>query len=133
MEGSVLHVHSHLSIFVNGEQIRIPKLVGAAASAGGGCLYWIHTHDETGVIHVESPQLQAPGGGPFTLGMFFDIWGRPLTRTNVADLKGPVTAYVNGTRYDGDLRSIPLVSHQQIVIDIGTPTPSPMYVFPPED
>ena len=133
MEGSVLHVHSHLSIFVNGEQIRIPKLVGAAASPGGGCLYWIHTHDETGVIHVESPQLQAPGGGPFTLGMFFDIWGRPLTRTNVADVKGPVTAYVNGTRYDGDLRSIPLVSHQQIVIDVGTPTPSPMYVFPPED
>ncbi|MGR4065909.1 MAG: hypothetical protein ACLQPV_10750 [Vulcanimicrobiaceae bacterium] len=133
MEGSVLHVHTHLSIFVNGQQIRVPKLVGGAASPNGGCLYWLHTHDETGIIHIESPQLQAPGGGPFTLGMFFDIWGRPLTRTNIADIKGPVTAYVNGVRYDGDLRSIPLISHQQIVLDIGTPTPSPIYIFPPED
>ncbi len=66
--------------------------------------------------------------------MFFDIWGQPLSRDDVAGLKGPVIAYVNGAEYDGPLRLIPLRSHQQVVLEIGTPTvPPPNYVFPPND
>ena len=88
----------------------------------GGCLYWIHTHDGSGVIHIEAPDIAPPQGGPFTLGMFFDIWGQPLERNNVGGLAGPVAAYVNGTKYDGDLHAIPLGAHQQIVLVIGTPS-----------
>jgi len=45
-----------------------------------------------------------------------------------------VSAYVNGSPYNGDLRSIPLVSHQQIVLEVGKPVvPPPNYVFPPND
>jgi hypothetical protein len=137
MEGQQLHIHSHLALFDNGKQIQVPRLIGFTANPalpGGGCLYWIHTHDTSGIIHVETPEVQAPGGGHYTLGMLFDIWGEPLTPNGAAGFKGPVTAYVNGAKYDGDLHAIPLLSHQQITVEVGTPVvPPPNYAFPPAD
>jgi hypothetical protein len=134
MEYSTLHTHTHLAIFYHGKQIAVPRLVGGAAVPPQGCLYWIHTHSMDGILHVESPVLAPEGSAGFNLGMFFDIWGQPLARDNVAGLKGPVVAYVNGVPYDGELRLIPLRSHQQVVLEIGTPTvPPPNYAFPPND
>ncbi len=137
MEGQYLHIHTHLALFDNGQQIAVPGYLGFAPSAsmpGGGCLYWIHTHASDGIIHLESPEVLPPAGGAhYTLGMVFDIWGQPLTRDNIAGIKGPVTAYVNGVRYDGDLRAIPLMSHQQIVLEVGKTVPPPNYAFPPND
>jgi hypothetical protein len=132
MEYSTLHVHTHLAIFDNGKQMAVPQYIGFAPNLAGGCLYWIHTHDASGIIHVEAPDISPPQGGPYTLGMLFDIWGQPLESNNVAGLTGPVTAYVNGSKYDGDLRSIPLGAHQQIVLEVGNPlVPPPNYTFPP--
>lgn len=133
-EYATLHVHSHVALFNNGKQIQIPQYIGFAPSLTGGCLYWIHTHDGSGIIHLEAPDIAPKQGGRYTLGMVFDIWGQPLQRNNVAGFTGPVTAYVNGSKYDGDLSAIPLGAHQQIVLEIGTPTvPPPNYAFPPND
>jgi hypothetical protein len=132
-EYATLHVHSHLAIFNDGKQIQIPQYIGFAPSLAGGCLYWIHTHDGAGIIHLEAPDIAPPQGGLYTLGMLFDIWGQPLQRQDVAGFVGPVTAYVNGTRYDGDLSAIPLGAHQQIVLMIGKPVAPPNYAFPPND
>jgi len=132
MEYATLHVHTHLAIFYNGKQMAVPQYIGFAPSLVGGCLYWIHTHDASGIIHIEAPDINPPQGGPYTLGMLFDIWGQPLERNNVAGLSGPVTAYVNGAKYDGDLRSIPMGAHQQITLEVGGPlVPPPNYAFPP--
>jgi hypothetical protein len=136
MEGQGLHIHTHLALFNHGKQIQVPRLIGFTANSAlpGGCLYWIHTHDTSGIIHVEAPDVQAPGGGRYTLGMLFDIWGEPLGPDGVAGFKGPVTAYVNGAKFDGDLRTIPLMSHQQITLEVGSPiVPPPNYAFPPAD
>lgn len=137
MEYATLHIHPHLALFINGKQVQVPQGIGfglASAENPQGCLYWIHTHDASGIIHIEAPQIEAPAGGPFTLGMLFDIWGQPLTDNGVAGAKGPVTAYVNGAPYTGDLRAIPLMSHQQITLEVGTPVvPPPNYTFPPMD
>jgi hypothetical protein len=133
-EYSALHVHTHLAIFHDGKQLAVPQYIGFAPNLAGGCLYWIHTHDASGIIHIEAPEISPPQGGPYTLGMVFDIWGQPLQRDNVAGLKGPVTAYVNGAKYDGDLRAIPLGAHQQIVLEIGAlVVPPPNYAFPPQE
>jgi len=132
MEYATLHVHTHLAIFYNGKQMQVPQYLGMVPNLTGGCLYWIHTHDASGIIHLEAPDINPPQGGPYTLGMLFDIWGEPLERSNVAGLHGPVTAYVNGEKYDGDLRAIPLRAHQQVVLEIGAPlVPPPNYAFPP--
>lgn len=125
-----LHIHSHLAIFDNGTQLQVPALIGAAPVPPQGCLYWLHTHDGSGIIHVESPVLNPPGGGPFTLGMFFDVWGQPLSRDDVAGKTGPVTAYVNGSLWQGDLRAIPLLAHQEITLEVGKTVPPPNYTFP---
>jgi hypothetical protein len=137
MEGQSLHIHTQLTMYNHGKQIQLPQYIGIAQPKGTAvpCLYWIHTHFYDGIIHVESPELTAPqGGGPYTLGLFFDIWGRPLSPTNLAGIKGDVTAYVNGTKYDGDPRDIPLLSHQEVTLEVGTPlVPPPSYLFPPDD
>lgn len=33
------------------------------------CIYWLHTHDNTGTIHIESPIEKT-----FTLGQFLNVW-----------------------------------------------------------
>lgn len=133
-EGVVLHTHSHLSLFYRGTQVQIPAFIGMAPTATGGCLYWLHTHDPSGVIHVEAGDVDAPNGGPFTLGMFFDIWGQPLTRSQVGPFKGDVTAFVNGAPYTGPLANIPLRSHELITLEVGQPVlPPKRYVLPPGD
>ena len=134
MEYATLHVHPHLAIFYKGTQVAVPRLIGGTPTASGGCLYWLHTHDQTGIIHIEAPELAPPGSSGYTLGMLFDIWGQPLDRTTVATLKGPVTAFVNGEKYDGELREIALKAHNQITLEVGTPiVPPPNYAFPPNE
>jgi hypothetical protein len=134
MEVGVMHVHSHLALFDNGKAVQVPAFIGITPSPTGGCLYWLHTHGPDGIIHVEAGDVSAPSGGPFTLGMFFDIWGQPLTRTQIGPFKGPVTAFLNGNKYDGDLKAIPLRAHQVITLEVGSPVvPPPNYKLPVND
>jgi hypothetical protein len=134
-EGVVMHIHSILTIVDRGKPIQVPAFIGFAPNAQGGCLYWLHTHDASGIIHVESGSITEPQtGGPFTLGNFFDIWGQQLTPTQVGPFSGAVTAYINGQPYSGDLRAIPLRSHQRITLEIGKPAVSPpTYILPEGD
>ena len=92
----------------------------------GQGIYWLHTHDATGIIHVESPDDRT-----YTLGQFFDIWGQPLTSGEVAGLKGVVRAYIDGKPSSGNPRGIVLGAHLQITLEVGAPiVPPPTYAFP---
>lgn len=90
----------------------------------GTCFYWLHTHTENGVIHVESP-TQAT----FTLGQLFDIWGQPLNSRQVSFGRGSLVAFVDGSTWAGDVRAIPLTSHTVIQIDVGQVVPPQPYIF----
>ena len=100
------------------------------------CLYWLHTHDTTGVIHIEAPKAQA--NHTFTLGDFFNVLNKPLSTTRVADLTltgdQKLVIYIDGkAQPDGtDPRLIPLKNHELIVLEITPPTvdPPPSYTFP---
>ena len=115
------HIHQHLSILVDGQPQTIPAFIGIP---GGPilprCIYWLHTHDTTGVIHVESP-----GQALYTLGNFFDEWGQPLGPDQAGPAKGHVTALYNGKVYRGNPRDIPLNKHAQIQLEVGTPLVAP--------
>ena len=126
-EQVTMHIHSHLVLFVKGKQLQIPQFIGVVPTGNNSaCLYWIHTHDPSGIIHVEAPELHQ-----YVLGNLFDIWGQDLSRNQVGPYQGPVTAFVNGAKYDGDLAQIPLRAHQQITLEVGTPiVPPPNYGFP---
>lgn len=129
------HYHVHLSLFVDGQQVAIPYAIGImnpvlrgdSIAIAGTCFYWLHSHDRTGIIHVEPEQT----GHTFTLGEYFDIWGEPLTSGNVAGHTGAVTVYVNGARYVGDPRAITLTAYEQITLEVGARVAPPVYTFPP--
>ncbi|MCL4544989.1 MAG: hypothetical protein M1118_10405 [Chloroflexi bacterium] len=137
-EFGTFHVHSHLAIFVNGVSQTVPYGIGIKPPlsvqqtpdgpfvSGGSCLFWLHTHAPDGVIHIESPVQRS-----FTLGEFFDIWGQPLSSTQVGSAHGPVTVYVNGQRYPGDPRSVPLSAHTVVQLDVAKDVPPQPYSFPP--
>jgi hypothetical protein len=90
----------------------------------GSCVYWLHAHANDGIIHVESPST----ADSFTLGEFFDIWGQPLSSTQVGPAKGTVTAFFNGKLYKGNPRNLPLGYHYQIQLDVGTPIVAPVNI-----
>jgi hypothetical protein len=110
------HIHSHLDIFVNGVQQQVPSRIGILSSPS--CLYWLHTHSEDGTIHVEAPETRG-----FALGQFLDIWEQTHNSTAFFDSVSsmPVTAYVDGERFEGDYRTIPIESLKEIVLAYGTP------------
>jgi len=127
MEQTAYHIHAHLQIYVNGQQKLIPYGVGIVPPyqlerpnsssyfvGGGSKFYYLHTHDETGVIHVESPTKQQ-----YTLGDFFNVWGQTLSSSQVGPDKGTVTVYVDGAKYTGDPTKITLTSHKEIQLDVG--------------
>jgi hypothetical protein len=130
-EQTVFHIHTHLTIFVNGQQrqvpagIGIPGAVAQPTQAGpfvdsGTCFYWLHTHAADGIIHIESPVQRA-----YTLGEFFDEWGQPLSPTQVGPARGKVIVLVNGQVFKGNPRDVPLGSHENLQVEVGTPLVKP--------
>ncbi|MHB8258148.1 MAG: hypothetical protein ACYDHY_11545 [Acidiferrobacterales bacterium] len=128
------HLHVHVSLFYHGKQLAIPDGIGIVKPftvihgfvAAGSGYYWLHTHDATGIVHIESPNRRV-----YTLGNFFDIWGKPLNEHNVAGLTGQVRAYVNGRPVFGKIRDIVLKAHDQITLEVGKPfVKPPVYIFP---
>jgi hypothetical protein len=132
-EQAAYHIHTHLAIFVSGASRPVPAGIGIPGPqqvqngfvVGGKCLYWLHTHDTTGIIHIESPVQRV-----YTLGQFFDIWGQPLSSNQVGSASGHVTAYVNGKPFAGDPRTIKMTPHAVIQLDVGTAVPPHSYAFP---
>lgn len=130
-EQTVFHIHTHLTIFVNGQQrqvpagIGIPNAVAQQTQAGpfvdsGTCFYWLHTHAADGIIHIESPVQRT-----YTLGEFFDEWGQPLGPSQVGSAPGKVTVIVNGQVFKGNPRDVPLGSHENLQVEVGTPLVAP--------
>jgi hypothetical protein len=124
------HYHANLQILYQGTPVPVPPQIGIKTS----CFYWLHTHDDSGTIHIEAPANQS--GTQFTLGQFFQVWGQPLSSSQVATLsvqKGQqVKTWINGKAYKGDPSGITLKKGEKIVIEVGPPytTPPPDYTWP---
>jgi hypothetical protein len=114
MEGTALHHHEHLDLFVNGHRVTVPALIGIDERAG--FLTELHTHDPSGIIHVESPVQRS-----FTLGQFFCEWGVKLSANCLGRYRGELAWWVNGRRVHGNPARLPLRQHQEIVIAAGRP------------
>ncbi|CAN5271860.1 hypothetical protein BH09GEM1_BH09GEM1_32800 [soil metagenome] len=121
-EGQRMHIHQHLVILDHGKPVNIPARIGIPT--GKQCLYWLHTHTPDGFLHIEAPLDRS-----FTLGDFFAVWSQPLGTTSAASAragkKEKVKVWVNGTPYTKDPRTIPLVAHADIVIQVGPPFAKP--------
>jgi hypothetical protein len=130
VEQLVFHNHAHLDIFIDGQPYTVPSQIGIVP---GKCIYWLHTHDDSGVIHIESPVTRN-----FTLGQFFDIWKKPFNNVQIFDKTSNATngmaVYVNGNKINAtaNYRNINIQEHDQIAIVFGRPPSKipPTYEFP---
>ena len=67
------HLHSQLAVYLpDGTSAEVPADIGV----GNSCMYWLHTHDATGKLHVEAPAATAA-----TLADFLEIWRRSTNPT----------------------------------------------------
>lgn len=66
VEHLAFHNHTKLLINIDNKPYKIPPMIGIIP---GDCIFWLHTHDDSGFIHIESPIKQT-----FHLGQFFQIW-----------------------------------------------------------
>jgi hypothetical protein len=140
------HIHAHLTLYKDGRPVPVPAQVGipysTAINAGGqhSCFFWLHTHDTSGVMHIESPTARL-----YTLGQFFDIWHYTSLWDAQGGIAGPaglvvdssfvnalkaakpraIHIFVDGKPVSSDYRSITLTKHKLITIEIGTPLKPP--------
>jgi hypothetical protein len=112
----VMHIHPQLSVKVNGQPIIVPENVGIDKSLwkdhsldkyGMQGMSPLHTHDNSGTIHVESSIER-----DYTLGEFLDVWGGIDTANDKI-----VKVIVNG-RPLSDWRNRILEDNEQITLEI---------------
>jgi hypothetical protein len=117
------HIHALVSIYKDGQRLALPGNIGRPSA----CDYEMHTHDGSGVVHIETDKERN-----FTLAQFFAEWGQPLSANAIAGLPGAPTFYVidkeKVTRFSGDPATLELAAHREIVIVTGTaPAQVPRY------
>ena len=121
------HEHAHLTMVIRGQLRPVPANIGITATQ----ICWLHTHDTSGIIHIEAGDNRT-----FTLADFFGVWRQPLSQT-VIDGEGPgsgesVQATVNQQPYSGSPETIVLKNHQDIFLELEPPLLTvPAYVWPP--
>ncbi len=148
-----LHIHSFIGVLDNGNAYAFPAGIGMYKPTGftstftpgaTNCLYNLHTHDQSGLIHVEFPSSDVSNGvGPtFTVGDFLKVWqdSEGMSYSTTAgvgsNLTGAVTAYVGTasskdpstgdamvTSYTQQLvdpTTITLTSHEAVWLTIGS-------------
>ena len=117
-EGSALHIHAHLDVIANGSPVQVPADIGVDDARQK--ISPLHSHDTTGVIHIESPNKT----DTFTLGQFFAEWQVALAADHIGGLAADAThhlkVYVNGIPRTGDPAGIALAAHDEIAIVYGT-------------
>lgn len=119
LEQTAFHIHAHVSIYINGQAQAVPSQVGINPDPTTGCFYWLHTHDTSGIIHMEAPVDHA-----FVFGNFLDIWEQHFNSLGypaALNQKYGWTVYVNGKLYTGDYRKIPMKAHTLITMGYNSP------------
>ena len=98
-ESLFFHIHPWLTITIDGNNVTIPPGIGIKNPVqvatyngepvfGGGantCFEPIHTHDDSGVIHIESPT-----NTNYTLSNFFQIWAATYAYVNFSGSEHPI-------------------------------------------
>lgn len=113
----IMHTHSSLNVTVNGDFLLVPNGVGINSTLWNDhsldkfgterkittfgmitpAMSPLHTHDSSGLIHVESTEYRN-----YTLGDFLNIWGLPLEgrKVNLITDGNSTENYANHTLKD---------------------------------
>lgn len=127
-EEIIMHIHPTIKITIEGKGVMIPQNIGInpalykshdldAYGMKNPRMSPLHTHDSSGVIHVESTQVRT-----FTLGEFFDVWGVTFTDSCIMDKCNDgiktVKMFVDG-QASTEFRDHTLRDGEQIIVEYG--------------
>lgn len=123
---TALHIHSNLEIKVNNKKQEIPANIGV----GGNIMRAVHTHDNSGELHIEPPCVR-----DITLKDFFSIWEKQFNSNCIFDncdnksnsnnesvnaslneSKNSLKMFVNG-KENNEFENLILRDKQEIVIE----------------
>lgn len=122
MNPIIMHLHPQLSILVNGTLFSVPAQIGIDPSLwkdhsldkfgmqsmpemNMSVMAPLHTHDDSGIVHVESTINKN-----YTLGEFLNIWG--------LDLEGKTVKMTMNGKPMADFRNHVLMDGEQITLEI---------------
>ncbi len=129
-EPLVIHMHVTLKILVNGQHVTVSEGIGIYPELykshdldkygiKNPRTYPLHTHDVSGVIHIESTVIRT-----FTFGQFFDVWGETFDEKCIMDRcnnnLNKVRMYVDGIE-NFEFREHVLKNGEVIIIEYGYP------------
>ena len=124
---TIYHVHARLRVYVDGKPVTVPANIGIDPSTG--FLDSLHTHDTTGIIHMEAVRPYN-----FTLGQLFTVWGVKFTSSQLGAYKvggGKVLAvYANGKKV-ANPTGYAMKAHDSIVVGYGRPGSFPTRISGP--
>ena len=130
-EALAFHHHNLIQIFIDGKPVTVPAYIGInnTGPPSQEFITVLHTHDASGIVHIESPVAKT-----FTLGDFFNVWGVSFSSSNIGGYQNAgnkqVRVFLDGKPYAGDPRNLALTQHEDVVITYGTkaqlPKPIPI-------
>jgi len=93
-----LHMHYTIKITLDNYIIVVPANIGITDT----CMRPVHTHNDSGYVHVELPTSYA---GPLpTLGDFFDVWGQTFSDKEFQGQATNVYVFFNGGECNSGVR-----------------------------
>lgn len=130
-EGGAEHYHAHLDVYVDGSHVPVPADIGFSFGTNGqpNGISALHTHDTTGIVHVEAPVA----GRTYTTSQVLTEWGvlgpsGSMPGSTISEW----SVYVNGAKQSGDPSGVVLAGHAEIALVHGSaPANIPAsYTFP---
>ncbi len=149
------HIHVFVGLYVNGSEYAIPRGTGVAEPLNPNdlsinyatmCFYLTHTHDSTGIVHIESDNNgivdKPPLDSKFVISQWFAVWGITVNTTQFGQWTGPLEVFTSGQFYrklpmgggvfkesllkpwTGDPAAIPLYDHEMIWYLVGPNYPT---------
>jgi hypothetical protein len=133
-EGTAEHFHAHLDVVVHGKPVTVPEGIGVTLGPDGkpNGISSLHTHDTSGIIHIEAPAA----GQRYTLGQLLQEWGMlggtGCIGPDCSSEADKWTVYVNGKIKTWDVTGVALGAHDQIALVYGKEVAfiDPNYSFP---
>jgi hypothetical protein len=113
----IFHIHALLHVYVNGKPVTVPANIGLKEPTGP--FSPIHTHDTSGIVHMEADQEY-----PFTIGEFFAVWGVKFSNDQLGPYKSKgdekLSVYVNGKKVSDPVNYV-MKEHDVISVGYGKP------------
>lgn len=113
VESLATHYHVALRIHRDGRLDVLPAQTGIQLA----CIYWLHVHDNSGIVHIEAPA--AYQDHVFVLADLFGVAKLRLDARHLGSTafsSGSVAVYTDGQRWAGAPEAAPLVASQTLDI-----------------